>query len=76
MTTKKNKKDYENAAKIVRRLAEVPGPHRSEPNQPAKEIRRRKEDARVATVAFALFFREDNPDFDQERFIAACGVAL
>ena len=71
MMTKKN---YESAAKVVRNLAE---PFRA-PSKPdtVKETRRRKEDAKVAAVAFSLFFRDDNPSFDQERFLTACGVGL
>lgn len=70
-----DKKNYENAAKIVRRIAEVPGAFQHGISS-AKEIRRRNEDARVVAVAFTLLFREDNPNFDQERFIASCGVSL
>lgn len=68
-----SKKNYELAAQIVRRLAHAPGP--SSIAAPS-DIRRRKENARVAAVAFALFFRDDNPKFDQEKFLAASGVEI
>lgn len=69
MMTKKN---FTAAAKIVQNINAF---HGQGPLSP-KEKKAAQLEAKAVCTAFALFFRDDNPRFDQERFIKACGVDL
>ena len=71
MMTKQN---FETAARIVRDI--VDGPFYPKAPKSAKETRTSKLEAKAVCTAFVLLFRDDNPRFDQERFIKACGVEL
>ena len=72
MMTKKN---YEAAARIVQDLSptSVIFAHRALSTSEKKAI---KLQAKVVCTAFVLLFRDDNPRFDQEHFMKACGVEL
>ena len=71
MMTKKN---YEAAAKIVTQIKN--SSHGWRHLSDTKELKAAQLEAKVVCTAFVLFFRDDNPMFDQERFIKACGVDL
>ena len=67
MMTKQN---FESAAHIVQNISI----HASA--LPSRERKARELEAKAVCTAFVLFFRDDNPRFDQERFMKACGVEL
>ena len=72
MMTKKN---YEAAARIVQNI--LPGGIvHSHPTAAGREKRAAVLEAKAVCTAFVLLFRDDNPQFDQERFMKACGVEL
>ena len=72
MMTRQN---YEAATKIVQQiLPSYPG-YAYHPLT-AKEKKARQMEAKAVCTAFVLLFRDDNPRFDQERFMKACGVEL
>ena len=64
------KQNYEAAAHIVQNI----GIQASA--LPARERKARQLEAKAVCTAFVLLFRDDNPRFDQERFMKACGVEL
>ena len=71
MMTKQN---YEAAARIVRQILPTSMAY-THPLSP-KEERAAQLEAKAVCTAFVLLFRDDNPAFDQERFMKACKVEL
>ena len=67
MMTKQN---FETAAQIVQNI----GIRASA--LPSREKKALQLEAKAVCTAFVLLFRDDNPRFDQERFMKACGVDL
>ena len=72
MMTKQN---YEVAARIVQTFSpsSIVYAHRV---LSTREKKAAQLEAKVVCTAFVLLFRDDNPRFDQERFMKACGVEL
>lgn len=66
MMTKKN---YEAAAKIVQHI--LPDDILSSKEKKAAQL-----EAKAVCTAFVILFRDDNPGFDQERFMKACEIEL
>ena len=69
MMTKQN---FETAAQIVQNI----GIRASASTLPSREKKALQLEAKAVCTAFVLLFRDDNPRFDQERFMKACGVEL
>ena len=70
------KQSYEAAAKIVQQIYAIHCQADDIRRLSVKEKKARQLEAKAVCTAFVLFFRDDNPRFDQERFMKACGVEL
>lgn len=72
MMTKKN---YEAAAKIVQYILPTSLAYTHRALSP-KEKKAAQLEAKAVCTAFVILFRDDNPGFDQERFMKACEIEL